>query len=127
MVITKPKNIPDDNWHFLNGFSFGFLMFGSPPAAEGNLITQTIVDCYEDGDLYFLCWDEEILSLISSVDYGGTVLLPVRVETDVLPHRCKFRFWITQKIMKVKRMKEPVILRSRYARRTHCLLIMKYC
>lgn len=65
VIREKPELMSQKNWLFLNSLAFGSVIFanpvpGSPPLP--NLISNGDLD----GDLYFICWNHDIVSKVKS-------------------------------------------------------------
>ena len=57
----KPEDMSDGEWDLLCSYKFGTIIFGTPRTSSTPL-PCIIADGDLDGDLYFICWDEKILS-----------------------------------------------------------------
>jgi ribosomal protein L24 len=64
VVTTKPAEMSVSEWSWLEDLQFGCVIFGAP-SEQGEAIPETIASGDLDGDLYFVCWDEGILSHVS--------------------------------------------------------------
>ncbi len=62
-ISSKPHEMSVDCWNWLCGLSFGAIIFGNPKKGQRPL-PETIANGDLDGDIYFVCWDEVILSHI---------------------------------------------------------------
>jgi len=56
----RPKCVSTDAWKFLISLPFGAIIFSSPSKGLPSLPSQ-IASGDLDGDLYFVCWDRELL------------------------------------------------------------------
>ena len=66
-LSSKPRGMSREAWNFLAGLQFGAIIFGNPEpgcAPLPTLISQGDLD----GDLYFVCWDQELLKGIVNDD-----------------------------------------------------------
>lgn len=67
-ITTKPENMSDEDWEFLNNkIHFGVIIF-SNPKPDKKSIPERIASGDLDGDLYLVCWDEKILSVMEAVE-----------------------------------------------------------
>lgn len=62
--------MPVDHWAWLKSLAFGGIFFGNSVAGEKPMPAR-IANGDLDGDLYFVCWNEEILSHIHPVEDEG--------------------------------------------------------
>ena len=60
IVTKRPKKMSKENWDMLCSHEFGFVFFSCGP----ELLPAKIADGDLDGDLYFICWDHEIIGSI---------------------------------------------------------------
>jgi hypothetical protein len=66
-VNRKPAAMSQEHWHELESLPFGTIIFSNP--REGCMsMSERIARGDLDGDLYFICWDEVILSQMTDVD-----------------------------------------------------------
>jgi RNA dependent RNA polymerase len=73
VLKEKPPQMSAADWAWLNGLKFGGIMFGNPAAGEKTLPAR-IAKGDLDGDLYFVCWNKDILSHVQPVvDNGCTI------------------------------------------------------
>lgn len=76
VVTSKPAGMPQEEWNRLNEQHFGTIIFGN--SHNGRLpLPETIADGDLDGDLYFICWNDEIITNVHPVH---TVLKKATVE-----------------------------------------------
>jgi hypothetical protein len=69
-VSDKPPNMSAAQWSWLLSLPFGCVIFGG--AENGSVaLPETIASGDLDGDLYFVCWEEEILRHVSRQLLGG--------------------------------------------------------
>jgi hypothetical protein len=66
VVNTKPDEMENDDWDFLQSLTFGAVIFGNPKTGDRPL-PELIAGGDLDGDLYFTCWDETIVSQIRRI------------------------------------------------------------
>jgi len=66
VVRTKPDEMENEDWDFLQSLTFGALIFGDPRPGHCSL-PELIAGGDLDGDLYFVFWDEAILSEIRPI------------------------------------------------------------
>lgn len=59
-LVTKPNAMVIDDWNWLNSLPFGALIFADATPGMKPLPAH-IANGDLDGDLYFVCWDSEIL------------------------------------------------------------------
>lgn len=64
VLRTKPPSMMHQDWAFLQSLCFGAVIFPSPPKGQAPMPTL-IANGDLDGDLYFCCWDEEIIASTS--------------------------------------------------------------
>jgi len=64
IVTTKPPDMTDEDWNFICSMQFGLIMFASPRDPDAMSLPEQIANGDLDGDSYFVCWDEAILSSI---------------------------------------------------------------
>ena len=65
VVTTRPSHMSSENWMFLQSFSFGSIIFANPKIGELPM-PVLIADGDLDGDLYFICWNSQILEEIKT-------------------------------------------------------------
>jgi hypothetical protein len=63
-ITKKPKQMKKEDWQMLCSLRFGIVIFARPPDGTKPL-PETIAAGDLDGDLYLVCWDDEIISLIN--------------------------------------------------------------
>lgn len=73
VVSSKPPNMSDENWAFLQSLSFGSVVFANPKPGETPMPVM-IADGDLDGDLYFLTWHLEILEHVKVLPFDPTVI-----------------------------------------------------
>jgi len=61
VLRTKPDDMENMEWKFLQSLTFGALIFGDPRPGD-RAMPELIAGGDLDGDLYFVCWDKVILS-----------------------------------------------------------------
>lgn len=60
IVTTKPKGMSNASWSALNDIHFGTIIFAN--STEGRCsLPETIANGDLDGDLYFVCWNDDIV------------------------------------------------------------------
>lgn len=62
VIMDKPENMPLKTWHWLNSLPWGGLIFST--AGKGVPIPMACASGDVDGDLYFACWDHQIVQQI---------------------------------------------------------------
>ena len=67
IVSEKPPSMSQEDWQHINSLSFGTVLFGPPTEGDCPLAAQ-VAGGDEDGDLYFACWDTEIMSYMKEYD-----------------------------------------------------------
>jgi hypothetical protein len=67
VVNRKPAKMSNADWNLLESLPFGVLVFGNPRGDETPL-PERIAGGDLDGDLYLVCWNEEIVSHIRPVE-----------------------------------------------------------
>jgi len=81
VVQTKPTEMRDDEWEWLQSLTFGAIIFGNPRPGDRPL-PELIADGDLDGDLYFVLWHKTLLSLIQPVSFTNDELLaPIKDDT----------------------------------------------
>jgi hypothetical protein len=65
VVRTKPLDMSESSWEWMNGLHFGVVIFGNPWPGCAPL-PETVAGGDLDGDLYFVCWNHAILSSIDN-------------------------------------------------------------
>jgi transcription antitermination factor NusG len=65
VVRSKPVGMSDSTWEWMSLLHFGVVIFGNPSPGCVPL-PQTVANGDLDGDLYFVCWNEAILSSIDT-------------------------------------------------------------
>jgi hypothetical protein len=60
VVKTKPDDMENTEWKFLQSLTFGALIFGNPRPGD-RAMPELIAGGDLDGDLYFVCWDKAIV------------------------------------------------------------------
>ena len=64
-VSSKPVEMSDANWRWLQSLHFGTVIFSNP--RKGMMfMPERIAKGDLDGDLYFVCWDENVLNHIET-------------------------------------------------------------
>jgi len=61
IVQHQPKEMSQGNWNFLCSLQFGVIIFSSPKSKNTPSLPEQISNGDLDGDLYFVCWDEQIM------------------------------------------------------------------
>jgi hypothetical protein len=64
-VTSKPDHMSDVDWDWLNELSFGCIIFSNPRKGMMSM-PERIAGGDLDGDLYLVCWDENILSYMNA-------------------------------------------------------------
>ena len=84
VVSHKPAAMKRDDWKHLCSIHFGLVIFATPTTPHGRSLPEQIADGDLDGDLYFLCWDREILSHMSPERFLKTPNNAAVAEDDPL-------------------------------------------
>jgi len=66
VVTTKPDSMAVDDWEWIQNLSFGALIYANPESGDRPL-PELIADGDLDGDLYFVCWNTNILDHMRSI------------------------------------------------------------
>ena len=61
VLAEKPNGMSDGDWNMLCNYKWGTIIFGTPRISSTPL-PCIIADGDLDGDLYFICWDKQIIS-----------------------------------------------------------------
>ena len=77
LVTEKPGGMSQEDWNWLQALPFGGIIFGNPDPGIQPLPVQ-IANGDLDGDLYFMCWNAELLSYITTDS-----IAQVELEDDV--------------------------------------------
>ena len=84
VVTSKPRNMSNSLWSWLNTLHFGVIIFGNSINGRRPL-PHTIANGDLDGDLYFVCWNAEILSRIQPVHTVLQAAVTIKDENEFLP------------------------------------------
>ena len=92
VLTSKPMVMNQTDWNFLNRFSFGVIILGN--SCPGFQALPTLVaDGDLDGDLYFVCWHEEIIKNVTSIP----ICFPVSMRTNELhANTIRHANWLAQ-------------------------------
>jgi hypothetical protein len=71
VIQTKPPRMCDSDWIFLSQLAFGGIIFGNPSHPGQTPLPEQIANGDLDGDLFFVCWEQTILSYLSSYGENG--------------------------------------------------------
>lgn len=86
IVTKKPPEMPSSTWKWLNQLHFGAVIFPRCQSSSELSLPETIASGDLDGDLYFTCWDANILSCLLKADdgvrWGGVQLFGVTVKGE---------------------------------------------
>ena len=85
VVQRQPKEMSQENWNFLCSLHFGVIIFSSPKSKNTLSLPEQISNGDLDGDLYFVCWDEQIMR---SVCDNGNSRQP-KIADRSLDEACK--------------------------------------
>jgi hypothetical protein len=66
LVTTKPAGMTVEDWDWLHSLHFGALVFANPNKGQRPL-PELIADGDLDGDLYFVCWNQLLLSHVHPI------------------------------------------------------------
>lgn len=64
LVTSKPNNLSQNLWDWLNGLPFGLIVFANPKPGMKPLPAH-VAGGDLDGDLYFCCWHPKIISSLA--------------------------------------------------------------
>jgi len=64
-IIARPAEMQFEDWKWMSTLPFGAIIFANPEEG-GTPLPQHIAEGDLDGDLYFVCWNKEILSNIKA-------------------------------------------------------------
>ena len=81
VVTSKPLSMSQSNWEWLQTLPFGAIMFATPPQGIQPIPLQ-IASGDLDGDLYFICWDPQILSYVQAEPFSMTPLPETEMEEE---------------------------------------------
>jgi hypothetical protein len=72
-VTTKPDTMSNDDWDGLMKRPFGLIIFATP---NGGTIPLPEIGADGDlnGDLFFICWNDEILQSLNDVPIEETII-----------------------------------------------------
>jgi hypothetical protein len=68
VITTKPVTMGAKEWEWLQTLHFGALVFANPRMGQRPL-PELIADGDLDGDLYFICWERNLLSHIDALPF----------------------------------------------------------
>jgi hypothetical protein len=63
-ISTMPVGMTNEDWMLLSGLHFGIIVFAAPSSPGARALPSQIAGGDLDGDLYFVLWDEDILSYL---------------------------------------------------------------
>lgn len=70
-VTTKPVSMSETNWNWLNELPFGAIIFSD--AEQGRKpLPELVAEGDLDGDLYFVCWNQDIIELAEPIAITDT-------------------------------------------------------
>jgi hypothetical protein len=93
IVTSKPVGMKSSVWEWLNGLAFGAIVFANPRSGFAPTPT-TIAGGDLDGDLYFVTWNDGILSSLSNVVINNEFPLPE--PTRETESRCGDHNWLKE-------------------------------
>jgi hypothetical protein len=70
LLTKRPPKMPFADWKWLNQLPFGAVIFPLCQSPNETPLPETIAAGDLDGDLYFSCWDTNILSYLLKADKG---------------------------------------------------------
>jgi ribosomal protein L24 len=70
VLRDRPSGMSEENWEWLCAKPFGAMIFGNPARGDRPLPSR-IADGDLDGDLYFACWHDPIVSLLEPSIFDG--------------------------------------------------------
>jgi len=73
VVNSKPKIMPKNDWEYLCSFPFGLVIFATPKNGKSVPLPVLVGEGDLDGDSYFVCWDDKILSHFNKEDVQHTM------------------------------------------------------
>jgi len=82
VLRTKPDDMENTEWKFLQSLNFGALIFGDPRPGD-RAMPELIAGGDLDGDLYFVCWDKVILSELCPIPITRDELVQTVEEVRV--------------------------------------------
>jgi RNA dependent RNA polymerase len=65
VVTSRPESMSVAHWEWLNSLDFGCIIFANPRPGQKSM-PERIAKGDLDGDLYLVCWDEQVLSFIQA-------------------------------------------------------------
>ena len=79
VLRERPLSMNEATWKWITALAFGGIIFGNPASLDEEPIPGRIAQGDLDGDLYFVCWNFEILSHCKAVRSVG---LPLNRRDD---------------------------------------------
>jgi RNA dependent RNA polymerase/KOW motif len=71
VLRDRPSSMDEATWKWINTLPFGGILFGNPASPSQEPLPCQIANGDLDGDLYFVCWNEEVVSLCRAVRSVG--------------------------------------------------------
>jgi hypothetical protein len=65
VITSRPAEMSEDDWEWLQNLRFGAIIFANPKSDEKPM-PELVAGGDLDGDLYFICWSDQILSCIQA-------------------------------------------------------------
>jgi RNA dependent RNA polymerase len=62
VLRDRPSSMDEVSWTWINTLPFGGILFGNPASACDDPLPCQIANGDLDGDLYFVCWNKEVVS-----------------------------------------------------------------
>jgi RNA dependent RNA polymerase len=78
-VHEKPLTMETEYWNFLKSLHFGVVIFANPQKENGLPLPPQISNGDLDGDQYFICWDDEILEILTAQNRDE-----LKIHTEIL-------------------------------------------
>ena len=81
-LTRRPRGMSAQDWEWLLTLPFGVIFYPDAPAGMRPMPTL-IANGDLDGDLYFLCWDQEVLTSLNSAGMVEAVVCEPDAEADL--------------------------------------------
>ena len=80
-ATSKPEAMSEESWNWLLNLPFCAILFGEPSPGMKSL-PESVADGDLDGDRYFVCWDQMVLSHVKAIPFIET---PTASEQSSVP------------------------------------------
>lgn len=70
VLAKRPTKMPKKDWDMLRMLPFGIVVFSNKKDKEGKTLPETIADGDLDGDLYQVCWNDQVVRSVKQ-SLGG--------------------------------------------------------